>query len=376
MTDSPSPDVAAERAVDRSFGTATSVPETNNSASDSSIVSPDPTRPHARATQAVNSLDTHSQTIWESVSQSPLHSLWDLQGVPVHIVLRRTAASFMDDNLLSRSAELGYYFLFALFPTLVSVSAIIGLFARSAGDIYVKLLNYLALVVPHDALGIVLDTFNKTTQHSTGGKVTFGLAAALWSGSVGFSAIQDTLNTVYKVKETRPYWKARGSAILVTVLLSFVVVGTLASLLAGTLLSHMVRRHVWHPKLGLAYGIGVHLLFDLIGLALNLLLFAIIYYYAPAVKHKKWRYLTPGAAVGVVGWLLSSLLLRIYLHYSPNYSVTYGSLGAVIVLLTWFYITGLMLLTGAEINSEIEGAATEQRLKQQGRIPRSMRTSG
>ena len=372
MPESLPPDWATDRVVDGSAllsSRPASVP-------DAPIPPPIHTEPVAGSETIVNSLDAHSQRVWESVSHSPLHSLWDLQGVPVHIVIRRTAASFMDDNLLSRSAELGYYFLFALFPTLISVSAIFGLFARSVGDLYVKLLNYLSLVVPHDALAIVLDTFNQTTQHSSGGKITFGLAAALWSASVGFSAIQDTLNTVYKVKETRPYWKARGSAMLVTILLAVVVMATLASLLAGTLLSHLVRRHVWHPNLGLAYGIAIHVLFDLISLALNLLLFAVIYYFAPAVKNKKWRFLTPGAAIGVAGWLLSSAALRIYLHFFNNYSVTYGSLGAVIVLLTWFYISGLMLLTGAEINSEIEGAATEQRLKQQGRIPRSARTSG
>lgn len=368
MTESHSPDWATGRTEDRSPKTSSDIRPSSPSAAI--------TEPVVRPTAPVQSLDGHSQRVWEAVSHSPLRSLWDLQGAPITVVARRAAKSFMDDNLLSRSAELGYYFLFALFPTLVSVSAIFGLFARSAGDIYVKLLNYLSLVVPHDALGIVLETFNQTTQHSTGGKVTFGLAAALWSASVGFSAIQDTLNTVYKVKETRPYWKARGSSILVTVLLALVMMLTLGSLLAGTLLSLLVRRHVASAQLGQAYGISVHLLFDAIGLALSLLLFAIIYYFAPAVKNKKWRYLTPGAALGVVGWLLSSLLLRVYLFYFNNYSVTYGSLGAVIVLMTWFYLTGLMLLTGAEINSEIEGAASEQRLKQQGKIPPAAVTVG
>ena len=325
---------------------------------------------------AILSLDPHSRRVWDAVSHSPLHSLWDLQGVPFPLIIRRFAKSFMDDNLLSRSAELGYYFLFALFPTLVSLSAIFGLFAKSAGDVYVKLLNYFALVVPKDAMGLVMDTFNQTTQHSSGGKVTFGLAAALWSASVGFTAIQDTLNTVYKVRETRPYWQVRGAAILVTVLLAVISLATAASLLAGSLLSHLVRDHMQHPRLGLACGIAIHLVFDVVCLALNLLLFAVIYYFAPNVKNKKWRWLTPGAALGILGWILSSLALRVYLFYFNNYSITYGSLGAVIVLLTWFYITGLMLLTGAEINSEIEAAAAEQRLKQAGEIPRSARTTG
>src|ERR1700721_328385 len=90
--------------------------------------------------------------------------------------------------------------------------------------------------------------------------------------------------------------------------------------------------------------------------------FAVIYYWAPNLKVRCWHWLTPGGAIGIVGWLVCSLSLRVYIHFFPSYSLTYGSLGAVIILLTWFYITGLMLLLGAEINSEIEGAAAELRL--------------
>ena len=313
--------------------------------------------------------DHATQRVWEHVSNSPLHSLWDFQGVPATAVMKRTFHSFNEDNLLSRAAELGYYFLFALFPTLVAASAIFGLFAQSANDIYIRLLHYLSLVVPNDALGLVLDTFKQTTLHSSGGKLALGLAAALWSASVGFSAIQDTLNTVYKVKETRPYWKVRGSAMLVTLLLALITTATLASLLSGTLLSHLVRRHVANAHGGLMMGVGIHLVFDAISLALNLLLFAVIYYYGPNVKNKKFRFLTPGAAIGILGWIGASLALRVYLHFSTSYSLTYGSLGAVIILLTWFYITGLMLLTGAEINAEIEAAAAEKLLKETGQIP-------
>jgi membrane protein len=90
--------------------------------------------------------------------------------------------------------------------------------------------------------------------------------------------------------------------------------------------------------------------------------FAVVYYWAPDSKKRRWHWLTPGGALGLLGWLLASLSLRVYLHYFNTYSITYGSLGAVIILLTWFYITGLMLLLGAEINSEIEAASAEMRL--------------
>jgi len=92
------------------------------------------------------------------------------------------------------------------------------------------------------------------------------------------------------------------------------------------------------------------------------LFFAVIYYFAPDVKASHWHWLTPGSAVGIIGWLLASIGLRVYVHLFDNYTVTYGGLGAVIVLLTWFYLTGLMLLLGAEINSEIEAVAAAKHL--------------
>jgi membrane protein len=89
------------------------------------------------------------------------------------------------------------------------------------------------------------------------------------------------------------------------------------------------------------------------------LTFAVIYYWAPDLRIRRWHWLSPGCAVGILGWLIASLGLRVYIHFFNNFSFTYGSLGAVIILLTWFYITGLMLLLGAEINSEIEAVAAE-----------------
>ena len=151
-----------------------------------------------------------------------------------------------DDNLLGRSAELGFYFLFALFPTLLTACAVLGLAARSAFHIYENLLQYLSIVVPPSALGIVLEAFNQTTAAASSGKLTFGLVAALWSASVGFVAIQESLNVVYRVKETRPYWKARLSAIGITFVLSVVITLMLASLLAADFFARLVHRHIYH----------------------------------------------------------------------------------------------------------------------------------
>jgi membrane protein len=325
-----------------------------------------------RKDHTIGRINPQAQFIWDCVSASPLRSLWDFQGASPVVILKRTFKSFNDDYLLSRAAELGFYFLFALFPTLVSASSILGLVARRASHIYLELLEYLSFVIPHSAFNIVLETFNQTTATATSGKITFGLVAALWSASVGFSAIQDTLNTVYKVKETRPYWKARGSAILVTVLLAVINTLTLAALLGGDYLAHLARLHIYHHFLQLVAVITLRTIAWTATATLVTLFFAVIYYFAPDVKSSSWRWLTPGAAVGIFGWVAASLALRLYIHYFDTYSLTYGSLGAVIILLTWFYITGLMLLLGAEINSEIEAAATESRLHATRQIPASV----
>jgi membrane protein len=325
-----------------------------------------------RKDHTIGRFNPQAQFIWDCVSASPLRSLWDLQGASLFVILKRTFKSFNDDYLLSRAAELGFYFLFALFPTLVSATSILGLVARRASHIYVELLEYLALVIPHSAFNIILETFNQTAAAATSGKITFGLIAALWSASVGFSAIQDTLNTVYKVKETRPYWKARGSAILVTILLAIINTLTLATLLGGDYLTRLARLHIYHHILQLAAVITLRTIAWTATATLITLFFAVIYYFAPDVKSSNWRWLTPGSAIGILGWLAASLTLRLYIHFFDTYSLTYGSLGAVIILLTWFYITGLMLLLGAEINAAIEAAATESQLHATHQIPPSV----
>ena len=315
------------------------------------------------ATSNVNQrLDSRQRRIWEIVSQSPAESLWNLQGVPVRTVALRIWKAVYADRLPGHAAELGFYFLFAVFPTLFCASSILGLVARSAYQVYDKLLDHLALVIPNSALGAVLNTFNETTVAASSGKVTFGLVAAVWSGSIGISAIQDTLNIVYKIEDSRSYFIARLHAIGLTIVLTIIISLGLACLLGGDYLAALAKLDLYDPHLAMAATIAARVLGLIMAAALLNLSFAVIYYWAPDLKKRRWRWLTPGGALGLLGWFLASLGLRLYLHYFDNYSLIYGSLGAVIILLTWFYITGLMLLLGAAINSEIEAAAAEMRL--------------
>src|ERR1700722_13389582 len=323
----------------------------------------DPETPHADEPAR-----TFRQHVWNYVSRSPLQSLWNLEGVPSRVIAKNTWNAIFDDNLLGRSAELGFYFLFALFPTLFTACSVLGLAARSAAHIYENLLQYLSIVVPPTALGTGLEAFNQTTAAASSGKLTFGLVAALWSASVGFVAIQDSLNVVYRVKESRPYWKARLSAIGVTFILSIVITLVLASLLAADLIPRLALRHICHRFLAVMPAGSLRTIGWLAATAFLSFLFALIYYFGPDVKVSQWRWLTPGSALGMLGWLVASLGLRAYVHYFDNYSATYGSLGTVIILLTWFYLSGLMLLLGGEINSEIEAAVQEKKLAAAGAL--------
>jgi membrane protein len=148
----------------------------------------------------------------------------------------------------------------------------------------------------------------------------------------------------------------------VTILLSILITLMLGSLLGADYIGKWAEAYV-HPHLiavvliFLAKAIGWTLV-----LALLLLVFAVIYYFAPNVQRSRWHWITPGATVGILGWVLACILFRIYVHQFNTYTVTYGSLGAVIILLTWFYLTGFMLLLGAEINSQIEAVITSKRV--------------
>jgi membrane protein len=301
--------------------------------------------------------------VWEAVSHSPLQSLWSLRGVSPRLVFNRTWKALIEDRVFGHAAELGFYFLFALFPTLLCAGSLLGLAARSAFQFYDKLLDYLAVVIPTAALGTVLNTFNETTAAATPGKVTFGLIAAIWSASVGISAIQDTLNAVYRIEDSRSYIVARIQAIGLTILLTVIVTLGLASMLLGDFYARVAEHSIHEVVLRTSVIVALRVVSWIIAGAFLALTFAVLYYWAPDFKARRWRWLTPGGTVGIAGWLLASFGLRLYLHFFHNYTMTYGSLGAVIILLTWFYITGLMLLLGAEINSQTEAAVAQRSLQ-------------
>ena len=286
---------------------------------------------------------------------------WKVEGVPLDKFVARVWRALLADRVFGCAAELGFYFLFALFPTLFCAGSILGLVARSAHQISDRLLEYLALVIPTSALGTVLNTFNETTAAASSGKLTFGSIAAIWSASVGISAIQDTLNAVFKLTDRRSYILARINAILLTILLIILIGSGLVCMFASDFFSTLIERYVVAP--GLAGVIAAMIRFVAWGASgcLLALSFAVTYFWAPDWRERHWHWFSPGTVLGITGWLIISLGFRIYLHFFNSFTLTYGSLGAVIILLMWFYISGFMLLLGAEIDSRIDEAAAEAR---------------
>jgi membrane protein len=183
------------------------------------------------------------------------------------------------------------------------------------------------------------------------------LLAALWAASNGMTAITESLNAAYDLEESRPWWKQRLVAIGLTVALSVLIIAALILVVAGGNIGEGVANHY---GFGPAFALSWKIIQWPAVLASLILAFALIYYFAPDFREQAWQWLTPGAAIGVALWLLVSVAFRVYLHFFDSYSKTYGSLGAVIVLMLWLYFTGAAVLIGGEINSEIENAAAEK----------------
>ncbi|MEO8433420.1 MAG: YihY/virulence factor BrkB family protein [Pyrinomonadaceae bacterium] len=279
---------------------------------------------------------------------------WDLGGLKWKTLAQRAWTKINQDDVLGRSAQLSYYFLLALFPLLLFLMTLLGYFAEAGSQLRNSLLRYLSTVMPYSALQLVQTTLDEVSKARGGGKLSFGILAALWAASNGMGAISETLNIAYDVKETRSWWKVRLISVGLTVGLALLIISALVIVLLGGRIADSVAAA---SGFGAVFIITWKILQWPIALAFLFTTFALIYYFAPNLPNPKWQWITPGSLAAVVLWLLVSLGLRAYLHFFDSYSATYGSLGALIILMLWFYLTGAAILIGGEINSEIEHAA-------------------
>jgi membrane protein len=280
-------------------------------------------------------------------------SPWKLGGLRPTELGRRVVAEIQGDDCLGRAAQLAYYFLFALFPFFLFLTTLLGYLPIP--NLLDRLLEMLGQMLPGEALQLVQENLHQLVSNQRGGLLSFGLLAALWTSSSALTAIMDSLNRAYDVEEGRPYWKVRGLALLLTVGLSAFIVGALVLLTFGPQLGGWIADLV---GLGRVFELTWNILRWPVIVGLLIVALALVYYVAPDVE-QKWQWLTPGSAFAVLGWLLASLGFAFYVNKFGSYNATYGSIGAVIVLLTWMYLTGLLVLIGAEINAEIEHAAQD-----------------
>jgi membrane protein len=287
-------------------------------------------------------------------SQLPKKSPWRLHVSSTTTLVKRVWTSSFDDGVFNRAAELAYFFFLSLFPGVIFITTLLGFVFKSNSQLTGVLLEYLSTTLPGSAFELIRQVITEITRSSGSGKLTFGVLAALWTANSGMNAVEDALNAVYKVKESRPLWKTYGIALILTVLASLLIIGALTVFLYGGVLVQVVSNTVGlKPAFYWTWKIAQWP----IALFFVSLVASMVYYAAPNLKHRCWQWLSPGALFATVGWVAASGLLRVYFHFFTSYAKTYGSLGAVMVLMTWLYVTGTMLLLGAEVNMVMEVAA-------------------
>ncbi len=266
-------------------------------------------------------------------------------------LFKRTGKAVYNDNLLDLAAQQAYYFFFALFPAILTLISVASFFPIA--DLVGDSINMLGRVVPGDVLTIISGQMSEISKTNKGGALTFAFILTLWSTSGAMVSIITTLNAAYGITEGRPLWKVRLTALALTLGMSLFILVSMALVLVGpTLAEHLANS----LRLGAAFKWAWWTLQWPVVFALVVSGIGIVYYFAPDAE-QDWAWVTPGSVLATVLWVLVSLAFKLYISYFGNYNETYGTLSAFIVLLTWFYLSGLAILVGAEMNAEIEHAS-------------------
>src|ERR1700741_407505 len=289
-------------------------------------------------------------------TEQQIASLWGFGGLSWRELFQRVWGGINQNDLLNRAYELAYNFLLAVFPLLLCLVAILGLFASEGSKLQGVLFFYFQQALPPAAYHLVVRTLNEITANSGGGKITLGLLLALISGSGGVTQLMSTLNAAYEVREARSWVKVHLISLGLTIAISILIIAALFLLLAGGQIIAYLGQVL---DMSAAAFVAVKVLQWALALGFVVFAFAVVYYFAPDVREQHWYWITPGSVFGVAIWAVASAALRAYLHFFNTYSRTYGSLGAVIILMLWFYVTGLAILVGGQINATIEHAAAE-----------------
>lgn len=256
-----------------------------------------------------------------------------------------------NEDTLGNAAQVAFYFSFSLFPLLLFLISLFGLVLESANDFRLELFAYLRRIMPVSAYELVFNTMSEVIEKSSGGKITLGILIAVWSSSAGLDALRNALNEVYRIRESRPYWKTKPQSLGLTLIIGILVFVALGIIFYG---SHFIVWSLAKSNLPIPSPFFVGALKWVTIFSLLLFAFALLYNALPDRKIYRWQWITPGAIVAIALWLIASNGFRAYLAYFDSYSKTYGSLGAMIILMFWLYITAVVIIVGAITNQILE----------------------
>jgi membrane protein len=266
---------------------------------------------------------------------------------------KRVYRKIVDDDCSEHAAAMAYYFLFALFPFFLFLTTLIGVLPIP--HLLDYLLNNAAHMVPGEVFSLIKDNIKALFMNKEHGLLSLGFLLALWSSSNAIVSIMDAMNKLYEVKEGRPFWKVRLVALFLVVVLSVLLLLAMVLLMFGTRIGDMVADMI---NFGTAFKVTWDLLLIPVILFLLIIAVAVVYYLTPDVK-QNWKWISPGAVIAIPCWIVMSLLFSYYINNFGSYNKTYGSIGAVIVLLLWLYLSGFIVLFGAVLNSVIEHASPQ-----------------
>ena len=290
-------------------------------------------------------------------TEEQVSTIWGLGGLPALQLWKKVIAGINDDNLLGRASELAYNFILALFPFMLFLLALFGIFASRAAALKTNLLTYLSQVLPPSASQVLSHTLNEVTRNASNGKLTFGILLTIWFASGGMTAMISGLNGAYALKETRSWIIVHVIAVGLTIAISLLIILALTTVLGGGYVANVVGSYYGLREITIIAWRAGQILVAIVFVTFS---FSVIYYFGPDVEEQHWYWITPGSLIGVLVWIAASFVFRAYLHFFNSYSKTYGSLGAVMILLIWLYVTSFAFLVGGEINAQIEHAAARR----------------
>ena len=276
----------------------------------------------------------------------------DMKGLPLHRVMVRTVTEFIDDEMSTYASALAYQMLFSLFPFILFLIALIGFLHLP--DFFSWLRLQSELVLPPQALEQVNPVIDQL-QQSKGGLLSVGIVIALYTASAGVRLMMSAMNAAYDVVEGRPVWKRFPLSIVYTVGIAGMLLVAAALMVLGPQVMGWIAAQVGLEEFIVTLWTVARWPVIVI---LMMVAVALIYYVMPDVK-QEFRFITPGSVLAVVVWIIASLGFAFYVKTFANYNAMYGSIGAIIVLLLYFYISAAVLLLGAEMNAVIEHMSSE-----------------